>query len=136
MKTSCFKYYRGDMGVAICIYPPAGWDGMQFPALAPDRQTFYAIKNGSITQEQYEKLYRENTLARLDPREVYNMFKNNVLLCWETPVLDNNRNIINKGAGFCHRHIISHWIWENLKIEVREWSPLDEKIKTSTNPLF
>lgn len=128
MKTSCFKYYRGDMGVAICIYPPAGWDGMQFPALAPDRQTFYAIKNGSITQEQYEKLYRENTLARLDPHEVYDMFKHCVLLCWET-------------SGFCHRFIVAAWIKENLGIEVPEWTIQDEKIEQlskdkNIKPLF
>ena len=58
MKTSCFKYYTGNMGVAICLYPPITWSGMQFPSLAPDRQTFYAIKNGSITKEEYTKRYK------------------------------------------------------------------------------
>ena len=54
MKTSCFKRYTGDKGVAICIYPPIDWTGLQYPALEPDRQAFYAIKAGTITKEQYE----------------------------------------------------------------------------------
>jgi len=116
------------MGVAICIYPPAGWDGLRFPALEPERSAFYAIKNGSITQEQYEKLYRENILSRLDPQEIYDKLKENVLLCWEI-------------SGFCHRFIVARWIEENLGIEVTEWNIKDEKVEQiikdkNIKPLF
>ena len=124
MKTSNFRRYTGDKGVAICIYPPVDWTGLQYPALAPDRQTFYAIKEGAITKEQYEKLYRENVLAKLDPKAIYEMFKHNVLLCWEEP------------GKFCHRRIVAAWIQENLGIEVPEWDHSDElKKKSNTNPL-
>jgi hypothetical protein len=124
------------MGVAICIYPPSDWDGLRFPALEPERQAFYAIKNKSITQEQYEKLYRENVLSRLDPKQIYNMFEKNVLLCWEIPIFDKNKNIINKGSGFCHRHIVSHWIGENLNIEIKEWQNEKDNTPIKNNPLF
>ena len=64
MKTSCFKNYTGDMVVAICLYPPLDWSGLTFPALAPEKQAFYAIKQGKITQVEYEKRYRENILSK------------------------------------------------------------------------
>jgi len=129
MKTSCFKYYTGDMGVAICLYPPLDWTGLRFPALAPERSAFYAIKNGSITHEEYEKLYKENILSQLDPHEIYNMFKNNVLLCWEEP------------GEFCHRRIVAEWLHENLEVDVPEWNSKDEKIEQlskdkNIRPLF
>lgn len=129
MKTSCFKHYTGDKGVAICIYPPIDWTGLQYPALEPDRQSFYAIKAGSITKEQYEKLYRENILSKLDPKTIYETFKNNVLLCWEEP------------GEFCHRRIVAAWIEENIGIEVPEWNIKDEKLESlqkdkKINPLF
>jgi len=125
MKTSCFKYYTGDDGVAICLYPPIDWADLRFPALAPSKEMFYEIKHGEITKEQYEKRYREEILSQLDPRQIYNMFKNNVLLCFEDP------------GEFCHRRIVAAWIRENIGIEVPEWEPRDEIKKISNaNPLF
>jgi hypothetical protein len=117
MKTSCFKYYRGDMGVAICLYPPLDWSGARFPALAPDRHTFFAIKQGKITQEEYAKLYKENVLAKLNPQEIYNALKSNVLLCWEDP------------GDFCHRRLVAKWLEEALGVEVPEWNSKDEKLE-------
>lgn len=129
MKTSCFKHYTGDMGVAICLYPPIDWTGLRFPALEPERSTFYAIKNGTITKEQYEKMYRENVLSKLDPKTIFEMFKNNVLLCWEEP------------GEFCHRRIVAAWIEENLGFEIPEWNSKDEKLEKlikdkNVKPLF
>lgn len=117
------------MGVAICIYPPIDWTGLRFPALEPDRKTFFAIKNGAITREEYEKRYREDVLSKLNPQDIYNMFKNNVLLCWELP------------GEFCHRRIVAKWIEENIGIEVPEWNSKDEKIEQmikdkNIKPLF
>jgi hypothetical protein len=129
MKTSCFKYYTGEMGVAICIYPPIDWTGLRFPSLEPERSTFYAIKEGAITQQEYERLYREHVLSKLDPQNIYDMFRNNVLLCWEDP------------GEFCHRRIVAKWIEENLGIEVPEWNIKDEKLENlqkdkKIKPLF
>lgn len=124
MKTSCFKYYTGDDGVAICLYPPIDWNGMQFPALAPTRSAFFAIKAGKINQKEYAQRYIEEILTKLNPQDVYNMFKNSVLLCWELP------------GEFCHRRIIAAWVEKNLGIEVPEWNEKDEKKVKNINPLF
>lgn len=116
------------MGVSICLYSPIDWIGMQFPALAPTRDIFFAKKAGKIDEKEYERKYREEVLSRLDPKQIYNMFKNNVLLCWEE-------------SGFCHRKIVSKWLYENLGIEVFEWNKEDEKLEQivkdkKINPLF
>lgn len=124
MKTSCFKYYTGEDGVAICLYPPIDWTDLQFPALAPSRDIFYSIKSGKINEEEYERRYREEILSKLDPQNIYDMFKNNVLLCYESP------------GKFCHRRIVAAWLQENLGVIVDEWTPADEKKKNFNNPLF
>lgn len=108
MKTSNFKLYKGDKGVAICLFPPLDFKGEHFLLLAPDRKTFYEKKAGNITEEEYEKRYRENILSKLDPREIYERFKESVLLCWEDP------------GDFCHRRIVAQWLFEELKVIVDE----------------
>lgn len=103
------------MGVAICIYPPLDWSGLRFPCLEPDRSLFFAIKQGQITNQEYEKLYKEQILAQLDPQEIYDKLKNNVLLCWENP------------GEFCHRRIVAKWLEDSLGVSVPEWNKQDEK---------
>jgi len=138
MKTSNFKSYTGNDGVAICLYPPLSWTGPCFLNLAPDKETFFLKKSGKITEEEYRQRYRERVLNKLNPNEIRKMFKNNVLLCYEDPIFDNNDKIVNKGSGFCHRHLISEWIKETLGIDVDEWNPGDEILKnlSSSSALF
>ena len=124
MKTSNFRNYKGDRGVAICIYPPIDWMDARFPSLEPDRQTFFAKKADQITEEQYEKQYRERTLSKLDPQKIYDTLKGQVLLCWENP------------GEFCHRRIVAAWIEENLGIEVPEWKQGDDDPNDIQKPLF
>lgn len=129
MKTSCFKYYTGDDGVAICLYPPLDWDGLRFPSLAPYRRTFFEKKEGKIDEKEYERKYREEVLSKLDPQQIYDMFKDNVLLCWEDP------------GVFCHRRIVSCWLKETIGIEVPEWNIKDEQLEQlkkdkKISPLF
>lgn len=121
MKTGCFKWYKEKNGVAICIRPPVSWYGEKFKELAPPLKTFIAIKNKKINHVQYEYEYRNLVLNKLDPNEIYNLFKTKVLLCWEEPIFDDYQNIINIGEGFCHRHIMSSWIYESLGIKIEEW---------------
>jgi len=130
MKTGCFKWYKENSGVAICIRPPVSWNGERFKELTPPLKTFIAIKNKKINQIQYECEYRNLVLNKLDPNEIYNLFKDKVLLCWEEPIFDNYQNIINIGEGFCHRHIMSKWIYESLGIKIEEWKKNE---KSSTN---
>lgn len=124
MKTSNFKIYKGDRGVAICIYPPIDYIGARFPALEPPRKLFFARKAEHITQEEYEKGYKEEILSKLDPKQIYETLRDQVLLCWENP------------GEFCHRRLVAQWIKENLEIEVPEWMPGDDDPKTEAKPLF
>jgi hypothetical protein len=136
MKTSCFSRYTGEKGVAICVYPPIDWVGANFPVLEPDRQTLYAIKDGTIDEKEYERLYRIK-LEKLNAQNIYDQLKDSVLLCWEQPRFFANGKINNSGSGFCHRHLISSWFFEKLGIEIEEWKLSDEKIKIKNkNPLF
>ena len=124
MKTSNFKIYKGDQGVAICLYPPLDWFGAQFPALEPPRSLFFARKADQIDDKEYERQYREQVLKKLNPREVYETLRGQVLLCGETP------------GEFCHRRIVADWIKEELGYDVPEWQPGDDDEKINIHPLF
>ncbi len=124
MKTGNFKTYKGENGLSICLYPPLDYSGAQFPALAPDRQTFFAKKADEIDEAEYEKQYREKILSRLEAKKIYEMFQKSVLLCWEP------------AGEFCHRRIIASWIQEELGIEIPEWQPGDDDPKDFQTPLF
>lgn len=104
------------MGVSICLYPPIDWDGMQFPALAPPKHLFFAKKAGKIDEIEYERVYREEILSKLDAQKIYDMFKHSVLLCWENP------------GEFCHRRIVAKWVESELGMQVPEWNIRDEKM--------
>jgi hypothetical protein len=124
MKTSNFKVYKGNNGVAICLYPPIDWTGAQFPTLAPNRQTFFARKANEFDNDEYERRYREEVLSKLDANKIYETLKGQVLLCWEPP------------GEFCHRRIVADWIQEKIGIEVPEWNPGDDEPKNFQKPLF
>ena len=125
MKTSNFKIYKGDNGIAICIYPPLDWAGPRFPMLEPPRKLFFSRKADQIDNKEYEKQYREQVLSKLNAKNIYEQLKDQVLLCWEPQ------------GEFCHRRIISQWIFEQLGIEVPEWQPGDDDLpKTNAKALF
>ena len=122
MKTGCFNWYKEKNGVAICLRPPVSYKGERFKELSPPLKTFIAIKNNKINHQQYEYEYRNLILSKLDPIEIYHMFDGKVLLCWEEPLFDaSTNNIVNSGTGFCHRHIVSSWIFESLGVRIEEW---------------
>jgi hypothetical protein len=123
MKTSCFKCYKGNNGISIARRSPITYNGPEYFLLQPDSKTFYDIKNGIIDEVEYEKRFRNNTLSKLNPQEVYETLKDKVLLCWEP------------AGEFCHRRIVASWFKEELGIEVPEWKASDEKIK-NTKELF
>ena len=125
MKTSSFKIYTGQYGISIAIYPPIDWSGARFPALEPNRKTFFAKKAEQINEEEYKNRYFQETLSKLDPKEIYDRLQNYVLLCWEAP------------GEFCHRRLVAKWLENRLGIEVPEWMPGDDDIpKTNAKPLF
>ena len=61
-------------------------------------------KDGKLTNEDYEKLYKETVLDKLDYKELKTSFGwNPVFLCYE------NSN------EFCHRHLFAKWLKEEHK---------------------
>jgi len=125
MQTSCFKNYKEKNGIAICLYPPSGWTGKIYKKLAPTERLFFDIKRQNITREEYIHRYNTEILDKLDPNEVYEELKDNVLLCWEPP------------DKFCHRQLVAEWIYKNLNIRISEYSRQDSlKNSTKTKKLF
>ena len=118
MQTSSFFTYKGDAGISIAIYSPPEFDGPEFPALAPPRQLLYAKKAGQVDEKGYVEWYKREVLENLDPHKIYNMLRDNVLLCWEPP------------GKFCHRRIVAEWIEENVGVRVPEWSPKTGEAKS------
>ncbi len=100
--------------VAICSIPPKFYKGHVFSKLGPDKQLLYKYKNNIINEIQYEKLYYENILQQfIHPQllilELIRIFgKRMTLLCYENP------------NQFCHRHIVSKYIYIGTGIVVNE----------------
>ena len=70
--------------------------------LNPTPKLLYNYKNGIIDKFEYEKIYRTEVLAMLNPFEIAEKTKGKVLCCWE------------KSGDFCHRILVLNWIQEAL----------------------
>ena len=108
MKTSYFAKYRGEQGVCISLYPPKFFKGKHYKELAPTPLLLKQYKEGQIDEQEYEQIYRQTVLAKLDAQIVYDELKDTVLLCFE------------RSDTFCHRQIVAKWIKEELNIVVEE----------------
>lgn len=83
------------------------WDGDTYPDLFPSWDIITRAHDGTITKEEYEKIYRKEVLNKLDPNKVHADLDGRILLCWE------KTDDINKGTAFCHRYIIAEWLAEH-----------------------
>jgi uncharacterized protein YeaO (DUF488 family) len=92
--------------VSISIDIPQNFEGDILRELNPSNSLLYNYKNNLITDEEYEKTYRFETLSKLNPEEIYNKVKGKVILCY-----------CGKDK-FCHRHIVMKWLQENLGEEI------------------
>lgn len=97
--------------VSIAVGTPKFFSGPRCQKLMPPWPLVAAIKDGSITQEEYVTAYKHAVLDHLDPHEVAKELtergEDTVLLCWE------------KAGDFCHRQLIAQWLFE-AGYEVRE----------------
>ena len=90
--------------VSICGRAPEWYKGPQYKKLAPKLWFFQLYKSGDLDAKGYTEAYKEEVLAPLDPKEVYEKlcsFYNTsevTLLCYEKP------------GDFCHRHLIADWL--------------------------
>ena len=77
--------------------------------LCPGWKLVHQYKDGKINRDEYEYLYNQEILLRLDPEEAFSQLgEDAVLLCWEKPGL------------FCHRRIVARWFYDNIGIKVSE----------------
>ena len=109
---SSHKYHPDD-GVSISRWN-SFWKGATFQALAPSEQLLIwwknlpkALQELPEAQEQYKKVYIEQTLSRISPSEVAWILDGKVLLCFE------------KSTDFCHIHIVADWL-RNAGFECEE----------------
>jgi hypothetical protein len=91
----------GLVPVSIALWPPRGWSGRRYPALAPRREMF--------GRDDYTALYNA-MLAQLGAAEVAaDLGDRACLLCFEHP------------RWFCHRRLAAEWLEAALGIEVAEF---------------
>ena len=107
----CFTSYysgirvlpEGVVPISIAGWPPEGWTGPQFKALAPKRAFFLEWKKNH-DNGFYAKHFQEEVLRPLNPREVWSGLlvlsggAPFALCCYE------------RSGGFCHRHLVSEWL--------------------------
>lgn len=99
--TSYFaKSANNPKAVSISAVVPTWYKGRQSLVAAPDWAFVSAYKEGRLTQQEYETVYRTK-LDKLGEEKVLSQFTDgDVLLCWEKP------------TDFCHRHILAQWLNE------------------------
>lgn len=109
MNTSYFtKLAAHPKAVSIAGWPPRGYKGRQYKALAPKFWFFNKYKQDG-DKEFYTQKYKEEVLDKLDPKKVFeDLGEDAVLLCFEKP------------GDFCHRHLVAKWLMDNLHIEIKE----------------
>lgn len=104
IQTGYFAKFKGDNGVAICLYPPKYFKGETYPSLAPTKRILEWYKStpqDEKSQRIYKKLYYRDVLNHLDVHAVARALDGKVLLCYERP------------DDFCHRHIVAEWLNAN-----------------------
>jgi uncharacterized protein YeaO (DUF488 family) len=105
--TSYFAKYKESNGLAISLYKPKWYNGDHFPILAPTKVILKKYKKDHDVRSYVEAYYRD-VLNKLNPHEIVQLINNRVLLCYEAP------------DKFCHRFVISEWIYVNTGIVVTE----------------
>jgi hypothetical protein len=110
VETSSFRRAKGDpRRVAISASVPKDYNGRSCKKLAPPYWMVKKSKSGEKTDEEFERLFKEHVLDKLDAREVLNEIGDDaILLCWEKP------------GEFCHRTLVGEWLSRELGIEVKE----------------
>jgi hypothetical protein len=87
--------------VSIARSTPGFYKGPRYEKLAPSWELIRAYKDEMLSEDVYEAVYRSEVLSKLTPDIIRaDLLDGTILLCWE-------RN------GFCHRHIVNSWLWEN-----------------------
>jgi len=110
IQTSYYAKYKGENAVSIALSKPQWYTNCrEYKKLFPTWKLLNKYKKDK-DEEYYIEHYYKDVLDKLDAKQVYDeLGENAVLLCWE------------KSSDFCHRHIVSSWLQENLGIEIKEY---------------
>lgn len=88
--------------VSISRFPPKWFQADEYALeLAPSKELLNEYKNGNVSDEEYDEIYKQETLSKLNPEDIFHKYDGAVLLCYE------------KTGDFCHRNIVSQWLQEN-----------------------
>ena len=83
--TSYFAHYKGENGVAICLWPPKWATNVEhYPALAPTTTILTKWKRsieGPSDELEYIEAYKRDVLSKLDVHKVAKDLDGKVLLC-------------------------------------------------------
>lgn len=92
--------------VGISIGIPNNFKGTIYRDLNPSQALLIGYKSGNISDEEYEEIYMNETLSRLNPLKVYRDLAGKVALCY-----------CAKGK-FCHRILMLNWLEKSLGSEI------------------
>jgi uncharacterized protein YeaO (DUF488 family) len=95
------NYPKNRRPISISRYSPKWFNGEEAKELAPSAKLLSDYKEELVDDKEYETIYREETLSKLNPKEIAKKYTDAILLCYETP------------DDFCHRQIVSQWLKEN-----------------------
>lgn len=106
--------------ISISLWPPKGWAGARYPALAPSKSILLDYKQDA-DWDKYVKRYNTEILGKLDPKAVYADLQALAhggpfaLCCFEgSPVK-------------CHRSLVARWLNEAFA-STPGWEPIREFI--------
>ena len=92
--------------ISIAGWPPKGWKGPQYKALAP-KWNFFSKWKENHDNDYYIEHFNKEVLEPLSPESVVKLLKQIAgskdvcLCCFESP------------GEFCHRHLVANWLNKN-----------------------
>ena len=96
------KHVMKKRQLSISKSSPGTFKGGHLDKLNPPWELINAYKGGGLTDKEYELIYKEKVLNKLDPTNIYEEAKGKVLCCWE------------KKGNFCHRQLVLKWLGSHL----------------------
>ncbi len=113
MLTSNFSIMgKNPLAISIALYDPYFYTGRRCPELAPTRTLLSEYKLGTVSEEEYIKIYTAEILDKLDPVKLYwELGPDTILLC----------HCSAKPGVFCHRHLVAEWFNAAPNLNVSEY---------------
>ncbi len=109
------KNYKGKTASIARFIPPSLKCNMRLNCFYPSVNLLQDYKNGNVTEQEYTKRYRTETLDKIDKEWLRSILytyegkdENLYLLCYEKPM------------DFCHRHLVAQWLREEMNVQCVE----------------